>query len=733
MMLTSACERNAGGKAQLSIQFPEVTAADAAEKVTTLVSNSSDEWADITPTGLSGAYPINCFGVYVLGPEDSLKVNSCGVKDFTTPMKKFGPWQGGVPAGRSLTFEIEAGKDRVVGVFGFHATDMAACKDFTGTKDMDKSKLSKPYFIGESSPQVFAPGSTVNVPVSLAFSSSGQFEDCKGPGFPNSGSGGGSGNGDHSINVGNGSDGDFVVATSLTDVRSFNSVSKGVPLITTTRVMGLSAIAGNLRQLNISTMSNLDGKFVVGDEVALYIAAASSSLGCGTNLSPGFRTRGIVNDLSGLAMSITVDDERFASIPTSKLGALAGGTPRDFCRMVVTRVPHFNKLTFNGGFLSYNAASFGDMGGSEDHEAGIMIIRVKDRVEVQSGGGIDVAARGFKGGCSSCDVDGQSTLGSTLKSPLDALGTPNGNGGSGATSGGYPGGGGHGGAGGNGYNDLVGLGGLDVGDEYGCGSAVPDPQKKCLFGKIFFGGGGGAGYDGKGGDGGGIIILNANTIQLNSGSLVFNADGGSSYGGSTGGGAGGAGGAVLINTRTLNGGPGGSLKLRAHGGFSKVSSSFGFGKGGSGGGGRNHLNITQACSVVGPSLAMEAYGPSEYVANIGKAGGAGTNFITGSGAAGCASNVAMNQSPAIMNISPSYISENPGLGTTFTVYGESFSGADSAALIDLSNNVTYPCDSPIFEPTAFDCNTQAVQGSYQLIIQGSTGHRGLGTVNIMGP
>jgi hypothetical protein len=723
MMLVSACERNSGGKAKLSIQFPEVTSSTKSEKVSASgVGGSSDDWANITPSGLTGATPINCFGVYISGPEDSFKKNSCGKKDFTTPMKTFGMWKGGVPAGASLSFDVDAGKDRVVGIFGFHATDMTACKDFTGNSEMDKSKLSMPYFIGESAPQVFAPGSSVNVPVTLAFNSDQSFEDCKGPDFGNNNGGGGGGS-SSSIYVGSGADGDLVVTSPLTDVRNINSPSKGVPLISMTRVKGISVVGGNSKNLSLTTQyDGMGGRLIAGDEVALYVPASYGSTGCGPSLFPGFRTSGIVSSASGTNAIVQVDDERFATIPSASLLASAADTGRDFCRMILVRVPNLNTLTINGGTLSYNAASFGDMTGTSDHEAGFMMIRVKDKILVQSSGGIDVSSRGFSGGNYSLGTnhyDGQGVNGASLQPPT---GANVGNGGAGSmNTGASPGGGGHGGSGGNAY--ATGMGGYSVGDQYGCGSANYDAQMKCLFGKIFMGGSGGAGYDANGGYGGGIIHLIANSIILNTQTLTLNADGGNGLGGSTMGGAGGAGGAVLVEAYYISGSGSGTLKMRSNGGFSKVSSGSGFGKGGSGGGGRNHLNVLNSCSIGSLGIVMESYGAGSYAANTGSAGATGTNFLSGSSGSSCSPMTAMNISPYVVNVYPSYLTSDTTNGVQISIYGESFSGIQQVVLQRTSNLAEYPATINSNASGELSFTTMAPAAQYNLIVTGASGHK----------
>lgn len=730
LIVLGACERNAGGTSKISIQFPEVVKTSNKTIVTMSSTASTEEWSSVVPTGFSGAYPFNCFGVYVSGPEPALRANQCGREGAAAPMKYIGKWKGAVTAGKSVELEVESGKDRVVGIFGFHASDLSACKDLTGTAQMDKALLSKPYFLGEKGQLEFLPAQTLAVPVALSFDSNQWFDECKGPDFQNNGSSPSPSPlpSPNFVDFGNGSDGDFTVTSGLTDVRSFNSPGKSVPLITTSRIESITVNGGNALNLTVGTRATgINTKFAIGDEVALYVAASFGSSACGPNVFTGFRTRGIVQSMATQALTLQVDDSRFATIPNAALTSISYGVSRNFCRLLVTRVPNFNILTFQGSGsaanLSFNATSFGDMAADTDHDAGMIMIRVKDRIVLNSDAGIDVAGRGFSGGNYSLGTTFKDGQGSSGANDIAPTGAAIGSGGAGSVSTpDGPGGGGHGGSGGLGYNPTGAGGGAQDGDQYGCGS-VADPQMKCLFGKIFMGGGGGSGSDAAGGNGGGIIYLVAKLVQLNSFNFTLNADGSHSNSGSSMGGGGGAGGTVFVTAESITSSTSSAgLKMRSNGGVSKVSTGTGMGQGGSGGGGRNHLNVVGACALAGgATLALESYAPGSYSAGQGGAGNYGTNYLTGLGIASCGS-IAQNQSPYIVRLSPDTMPANSG---PFTVYGEGFSGITSASLQNTSTLTEYPCTLGSLSATSFTCTTSAPTAQYHLILTGSTGHKSI--------
>lgn len=752
LLLLTSCDRNASGTAKIAIQFPEFQQSSLGKASlrkslshSTVDGGTSDggdgeePWMDITPTGFSGDYPFNCFGVYVSGPEPELRDNSCKKKSDTAPMRTFGTFKGAVPAGATVEFEVTPGKDRVIGIFGFYA-EAGGCTDLTGGKSPQKSKLSKPYFIGESASIEMLAGQTMNVDVPMSFVEDNWFEDCIGPDFPKneSGPGTGPGSGDQSYYYGNGSDGVINVPAGDSDIRSLMSANKGVPLVTTSRVTGYTRpVATDLRLLNVTLkLQGVINKFAIGDEVMLYVAAASNSIppltgsGCGPNLWPGFRTSGKIESLDTGATSsnilVRVSDERFSTIPVGALGASAVGVNRDFCYLTATRVPNIESLNFTGasaklGFLSN--ALFPDLADSTlDASGGLVFLKVRNSITLNGFASIDVTASGFRGGISTAGFrNGQGImgiLGDTLSVGVEL------NGGAGemfiSPTVRHAGGGGHGAPGGSGLN-APGSGGFTVGDQYGCNTPTPDASMQCLSGKIFMGGGGGAGSAFPGGAGGGILNIAAKNIVLNNFTLNLAANGGHAGGSSGATGGGGAGGAVHAIVGTVTASAMGALNIEARGGTNMDSSQS---NGGAGGGGRTHLTVNESCNVGPNAIRMHSYGGPQSQPNFyGEFGGTGTAFINGVGAAFC-------NSVALKNVIPWGVRAFPqaaAVGTPLTIYGTNMNNVSEIKL--RKDGSEYPCSivaSGVF-PNSIECTIPTgagiTAGTYEVLYGAGGGPR----------
>lgn len=162
-----------------------------------------------------------------------------------------------------------------------------------------------------------------------------------------------------------------------------------------------------------------------------------------------------------------------------------------------------------------------------------------------------------------------------------------GGGGNGKYSGG--GGGGNGGTGGNGGLEEFSCGFNDIGGRGG--KSIPDWVDYVSLRKIFLGGGGGAGTQltagegTDGGNGGGIVIIVADTLAGNGNSIIANGESVAGVAtGNAGAGGGGAGGTILLE---VGGYKGSNLNLEARGGNGGAVSGSPTctGPGGGGGGG----------------------------------------------------------------------------------------------------------------------------------------------------
>jgi len=252
---------------------------------------------------------------------------------------------------------------------------------------------------------------------------------------------------------------------------------------------------------------------------------------------------------------------------------------------------------------------------------GVLILRVGGTLTLRPGINIDVSGQGFRGGPSDVIEDTDCNFASNQRSwyynRTNWRGAPKGEGianyipnrenGRGAQANGGGGGNDHntgGGGGGNAGNG--GRGGVyDVGGFFGCNGDSPGQgglSAPNIDDRLFLGGGGGAGHENNmvgtdGGNGGGIALLFAETLQL-TGDAQFLADGiasGTSRGDGAGGGGGG--GTLVLQAAQLTGS--GALQVNARGGAGGTTDNGGddrcYGPGGGGGGGR--LLTNQAANL----------------------------------------------------------------------------------------------------------------------------------------
>jgi LruC domain-containing protein len=232
--------------------------------------------------------------------------------------------------------------------------------------------------------------------------------------------------------------------------------------------------------------------------------------------------------------------------------------------VVVMRVPRFDSVTVSsGGILT--ASPYGTAG-----RGGLVIFRATT-VNVQSGGRIDASALGYRGaGPASNGRHG--SAGESYSAPLGTVigGPANGGAGGGGQSdcnvqncttqtfGAAGGGGGFGTAGTAGANNgSLHVGGVG-GPSYGSANLA----------RLFFGSGGGGGAGGvsgpgsatEGGNGGGVIGIDATTLTINGGVWSQGQAGSTndncSFGRGSGGGGGGAGGTIWLSAQSMTVGAG---------------------------------------------------------------------------------------------------------------------------------------------------------------------------------
>ncbi len=265
----------------------------------------------------------------------------------------------------------------------------------------------------------------------------------------------------------------------------------------------------------------------------------------------------------------------------------------------VIRVPQYRNVTIDGTLTVH--AWNGSNGGA-------MVFKANG--DVQINGNIDVNGKGFRGGSSDSSSQGsQAGEGSTIGGFPNQT-APNGNGGGGAfqTSQGGPGGGG----GGNATAGNTGGPGTWTGGPPGTGGNAEPNITTAAFAKAYLGGAGGAGGrafsnpGARGGDAGGVVVIDAKNITvtgnifakgLNGSNGTFSNPPPENQWGYSGGGGAGAGGTIIIKGQNVNIN---TQKLNALGGTGGASGGGSANRGGDGSAGQ--ILIGYCDTAIGTSL-----------------------------------------------------------------------------------------------------------------------------------
>lgn len=601
----TGCTKNAE-PAKVTFTIPTTSGKIVSQSATATTSSvDSDESATWGLSAATSLTELSCFALFIGGDELSMKVNSIDTSAGETI--RFGPFVGLVTRGQPVTVDITSGV-RYFTLIGSKLATGASCEKLP---ELTNAQYSAPVVIARVRANI-VPGEN-NLTIDAVLSSVR---------LTNLQLGATGGTGTRGLYLGSGADGDITVS-SLANLSTAMNQANTRKLMTTVRLTNrtLTLTPG---EFTLRLESMLDGThFGVGDEIMVYVAGEGNQGGtnsCGGQLFAGFRLEGRVTEAATTisthsTMKAKIFDPRFATIPNTALAA-AGVSGTDFCRVVVTRVPNIKNLTLTStGSMSTDP--FGSLNAT-NNTGGIIAMRVAGNLTAQGTNSIDAGGIGYQQmGASS--GRGESFLGASA-STTSALG--NGGGGGDATYG--AGGGGHGGSGLPGQSSIfvanAASAGGTVGDEYGCG--VLDTSKRCLFGKMFFGGAGGHATTGTGtyGHGGGLIAIFANVVDVASGATLViksNGDNGDSLN------AGGAGGSILLRALVLKGQ--GTLMLKTMGGTGDTTNT----KYGGGGGGRIHVDVINTCDLDTAAQVYYTGGLSGPSAGTPRTGLPGTFYKTG--------------------------------------------------------------------------------------------------------
>ena len=181
-LIVAGCSRSVDQASHVVIQMPgsPASASASGSYVSNLLSyargasvfalsTQDTTWAEVTPTGYSDKYNLNCFFVLVSAPD--LNQYSCHkiTNSFTGDsvddvVLRYGVIAGAATLGSDLYLKVDAGIDRVFTIYGMHTDSNLACTYFyTGL--FSRASMTKPYFLGASAPTQLNSGvdSVVNI------------------------------------------------------------------------------------------------------------------------------------------------------------------------------------------------------------------------------------------------------------------------------------------------------------------------------------------------------------------------------------------------------------------------------------------------------------------------------------------------------------------------------------------------------------------------------------------
>lgn len=135
------------------------------------------------PSSLSD---MNCYMVFVSGPEEDLQKNSCPTKGdlaLGIPSKdlKFGLYFGGFNPGAEISFEVPSGNSRILHLIGMSVKSQEICRDFKTQGFPSRQESSKPYLLGTADNIFFEAAKTIEIPIVMNFNSANSISKCSGP------------------------------------------------------------------------------------------------------------------------------------------------------------------------------------------------------------------------------------------------------------------------------------------------------------------------------------------------------------------------------------------------------------------------------------------------------------------------------------------------------------------------------------------------------------------------
>lgn len=187
-----SCDRPSSnqGSSQITIQMPQATTASIrtmqSESLRASGSNNGPSFG-LSPTAFSS---LNCYYIFVGGPESSMANNSCQVASGNS--FSFGVMAGPIAAGAQATLQVPAGSNRslFMGGYAIDSSVYTSCPALTNVAAI-AAHISSPVFLGSVGGINLTPGATVSVsvPVTATLLATNAIQNCSGSISGNTGGG----------------------------------------------------------------------------------------------------------------------------------------------------------------------------------------------------------------------------------------------------------------------------------------------------------------------------------------------------------------------------------------------------------------------------------------------------------------------------------------------------------------------------------------------------------------
>lgn len=177
-VLFSACSRKSADQSTLTIKFDKTLIAQGLQappmaKVNATNTNGPN-WGLNDPSRLA---EIDCFGVFVGGPEATLQSSSC-TNQRDEVVARFGPRAGFFPMNGKGQVVVPAGEKRRIYLVGMASADGTCDLGFDTNPDLRFSNYSNPFILGQTTKDLVKAEEVVEILLKEKFDSGNKINDC---------------------------------------------------------------------------------------------------------------------------------------------------------------------------------------------------------------------------------------------------------------------------------------------------------------------------------------------------------------------------------------------------------------------------------------------------------------------------------------------------------------------------------------------------------------------------